>query len=392
MPHIVFEQISHLDFPKVSDGVEFSFIANSKHESKISVKVDGQEFLLTKKAKESSQINPLEILKADKATRPSKAYPIKKALNAFLDAYGVKTIFSNISNLKDNTKQSNKYLKEIDYFLNDFNTQKEIWVEIGFGSGRHLLHQAKKNPDILLIGLEIHTPSIEQVLKQIELQEISNVLILNYDARLFLEFLKSNSVGKIFVHFPVPWEKKPHRRVYSKEFVDEALRVLNMDGTLELRTDSREYFDFALSILTNLTQCHIDIDINKDLDISSKYEDRWKKMGKNIYDLILHNNTISPVQNIESSFEFDKINIEKIKDTLPKKSLVEEDYFVHFENFYSINDNSALIEVTFGSFNRPVSKYIYINDLQPSYFQGKPLITKANIKAHEKIKAILSND
>ena len=34
-----------------------------------------------------------------------------------------------------------------------------------------------------------------------------------------MEFIESNKVGKIFVHFPVPWDKKPHRRIYSDEFV-----------------------------------------------------------------------------------------------------------------------------------------------------------------------------
>ncbi|MCK9336654.1 MAG: tRNA (guanosine(46)-N7)-methyltransferase TrmB [Arcobacteraceae bacterium] len=392
MPHIVFEDKKEIQFPKKVDDIEFIFEAVSKHESKILTKVGELEFLLSKKEKSSKDGRCLHILKSDKATRPSKAYVIKKALTAFVDTYGVEPTFSNINNLKDYTKQSNTYLKEIDYFTNDFNTTKEVWVEIGFGSGRHLLHQAKKNPDILIIGLEIHTPSIEQVLRQIELQEIENVLILNYDARLFLEFLNSNSVGKIFVHFPVPWEKKPHRRVYSKEFVDEALRVLALNGTLELRSDSKEYFDFSLGILTDLTQCHIEIDINKDLEISSKYEDRWKKLGKNIYDLTLTNNILSPSSQNESSFEFDSIDINGLQEKLPTKSLVKDDYFVHFEKLYTITANSVLVEVTFGSFNKPLSKFILIENSKARYLQGNPLITKANTKAHKTINEILKND
>lgn len=387
MPHIVFENNQTLTFPKNFDGVEFEALATTPYESKILTKVDGFEFLLTKKPKDNS----FEILKADKATRPPKAYVIKKALDAFIKLYNVRTKFSNISNIKDNTKQSNEFLKEIDFFTDSFNISKEIWVEIGFGSGRHLLHLAKKNPDILLIGLEIHTPSIEQVLKQIELQEIPNVLILNYDARLFLEFLKSNSVGKIFVHFPVPWEKKPHRRVYSKEFVDEALRVLKLNGSLELRTDSKEYFDFALNILTSLNKCKISIDINKDLEISSKYEDRWKKQGKNIYDLILTNPSISEQKELDGDFEFRNINSKSISN-LPQKSIVEKNYFVHFQNNFTISEESSLIEVTFGSFNKPISKFILIQNNKARYFQGKPLYTKANLDSHKKITEILAND
>ena len=86
-------------------------------------------------------------------------------------------------------------------------------------TGIYLLHQAKKNPDTLFIGLEIHTPSAQQVLKQIELQNLDNIWVVNYDARLFLEMLPSNICSQIFVHFPVPWDKKPHRRVISKSFL-----------------------------------------------------------------------------------------------------------------------------------------------------------------------------
>ncbi|MEJ5168504.1 MAG: tRNA (guanosine(46)-N7)-methyltransferase TrmB, partial [Arcobacteraceae bacterium] len=186
MPHIVFEKLVNPFIPKRIGSTEFVCEAISPHESKIVVKTLDGEFLLTKKEKSSKSSTVFEILKSDKSTRPSKAYVIKKVLQDFKDAYGIKTTFENINNLKDNTKQSNEFLKEIDYFMNSFKPSQEVWVEIGFGSGRHLLYQAKKNPNITFVGLEIHTPSIEQVLKQIELQDIKNVLILNYDARLFL--------------------------------------------------------------------------------------------------------------------------------------------------------------------------------------------------------------
>ena len=106
------------------------------------------------------------------------------------------------------------------------------------------MYQASNNPDTLFIGLEIHTPSAQQVLKQIDLQGLTNVWIVNYDARLFLEMIPSNLCEKIFVHFPVPWDKKPHRRVISKDFLLESLRVLKVDGKLELRTDSDNYFEY----------------------------------------------------------------------------------------------------------------------------------------------------
>jgi tRNA (guanine-N7-)-methyltransferase len=256
-----------------------------------------------------------------------------------------------------------------------------------------LLHQAKTNPNIQFVGLEIHYPSIEQLLKQLELQNITNVLVVNYDARLFMEFIESNKVGKIFVHFPVPWDKKPHRRIYSNEFVNEALRVLKVTGTLELRTDSRKYFDYCTELLTNLPKGRIVIDINKDLAVSSKYEDRWKKQGKNIYDVVLEAHNIDANINLNFDFSFDfKVNFEDTLKNIPTKSIIEKNYFIHVEELYVIEEtkDSGLIKLTMGNFDRPVTKYLLAKEGKISYYQGNPLPTSANIDAHKKLKEILN--
>ena len=396
MPHIVFEKKELISTPSSKDGVDFDFIAKSynftqktrKTEYRIALKNEGKDFLLSLKPK-----NEHFMIKADKVTRISPVTLVKNALNAYVNLNESNILFSNTNILKLKEEAPNQYLKDINYFVDEFNTTKEIQIEIGFGSGRHLLHQAKSNPNIQFIGLEIHYPSIEQLLKQLELQNITNVLVVNYDARLFMEFIESNKVGKIFVHFPVPWDKKPHRRIYSNEFVNEALRVLKVTGTLELRTDSRKYFDYCTELLTNLPKGRITIDINKDLAVSSKYEDRWKKQGKNIYDVVLEAQDIDKNIDLNFDFSFDfKIDFNKILTTIPTKSLIEKNYFIHIEELYTIENknNSGLIKLTMGNFDRPVTKYIHVDEGSVSYYQGNPLPTSSNINAHEKLKEILN--
>ncbi|MDK2063859.1 tRNA (guanosine(46)-N7)-methyltransferase TrmB [Aliarcobacter butzleri] len=396
MPHIVFEKNELLKTPSIKDGVSFEFIAKSynftstprRDEYKIAVKDQDKDFLLSIKPKDDDLM-----IKSDKVTRLSPVSLIKKALNYYVELNHSKILFSNTNNLQVKKELKNEYLKDINYFVDDFKTDKEIQIEIGFGSGRHLLHQAKSNLNIQFIGLEIHYPSIEQLLKQLEIQNITNVLVVNYDARLFMEFIESNKVGRIFVHFPVPWDKKPHRRIYSNEFVNEALRVLKIGGTLELRTDSRKYFDFCTEVLTNLPKGRITIDINKDLAVSSKYEDRWKKQGKNIYDVVLEAWNEDENINLNYDFSFDfEANFNKIINSIPKKSMIEKNFFVHIEEIYTIleKDNSGLIKITMGNFDRPVTKYILIENKRISYYQGNPLPTSANIDAHKKLIEILS--
>lgn len=398
MPHIVFEKnFNPLETPSKKDDVSFNFVAKSynftskirKPEYKICVEKENKEFLLTLKTKDDDYL-----VKADKVTRVTPVQIVKDAINSYVERVDGNIKFSNTQNFNQKVKPTQEYLKDIDFFLHDFKTDKEINIEIGFGSGRHLLHQAKENPHIQYIGLEIHTPSIEQLLKQVKIQELENILVVNYDARLFMEFINSNKVGRIFVHFPVPWDKKPHRRIYSNAFINEALRVLKVEGTLELRTDSRKYFDYCTELLTNLPNGRITIDINKNLKVSSKYEDRWKRQGKNIYDVVLECNQEDEDINLDYDFTFDEdIKFDEIIKTLSTKAIVKDDYFIHVEDLFTIEEeNSGLIQVTFGSFDRPLSKYIFVKNGKASYFQDLPLPTSANIKAHNKLKEILKDD
>ncbi len=399
MPHLVLKREDLLKTPSTLDGVEFNFIAKSynftdkprKTEYKIGVldTNENRQFMLGLKEKDEDYL-----LKSDKTTRVTPVDIMKNAINKYAIANKSEILFSN-TNITTGVKNDveHKYLKDINYFVEDFQTDKEVQIEIGFGSGRHLLYQAKQNPDVQFIGLEIHTPSIEQLLKHLELENITNVLVVNYDARLFMEFIKSNKVGKIFVHFPVPWDKRPHRRIYSNEFINEALRVLKVGGTLELRTDSRKYFDYCMDLLTNLPKGRLTIDINKDLEVSSKYEDRWKKMGKNIYDVVLEAWNEDEDINLNYDFSFDfEIDFNNCLKTVITDTIVEKNYFVHVVELYTIEDrnNSGLIKVTMGNFDRPVTKFLFVENGKISYFQGNPLPTSSNIDAHKKIKEILN--
>ncbi|MEA3498210.1 MAG: tRNA (guanosine(46)-N7)-methyltransferase TrmB [Campylobacterota bacterium] len=385
MPHILLEK--HNDI-KLDNGknlkATFNFIAKSKYDQKIGAVIEDKEVLLTKVEK-----NGNDLIKLDNPTRLTPVSLMKEVLNDYASIANSKLLFTNTHSIYNRMETEKTYLKNISYFENEFKTNKEIWVEVGFGSGVHLLHQAKQNPDKLVIGLEIHTPSIEQVLKQVKLDNIENVLILNYDARLFLEFLDSNSVGRIFVHFPVPWDKKPHRRVMSVEFIEESLRVLKIDGTLELRTDSPNYFEYSSGLLDHFKDYPSTIEKNKDLAVTSKYEARWKRQAKDIWDVTIVSNKNSSEVILDGDFSFSHIeDMDRLKERIKATETIKDKFLVHFENIYEIDtveNKGLLVKVTFGSFNRPVTKYIIIQNNEARYFQGDPIKTKVNLISHKMI-------
>lgn len=332
------------------------------------------------------------LIKGDKITRPSQVAILQQVLKDYRDLTKTKPTNSNIDSKKDKTLKVSPFLKTMEYFADSFRTDKSILVEVGFGSGRHLLHQAKKNPDKLVIGLEIHKPSIEQVLVQCSLQKIDNILVVDYDARTFLEFLKSNSVEQIFVHFPVPWDKKPHRRVISEAFINESKRVLSVGGSLELRTDSDNYFAYSFGEFINQPKVELHVNKNQDLEISSKYEDRWKRQEKDIYDITMVNKETSPDISSIGRLKFDEIiDFKKLKNNFEELTLRGDGFFAHIENIYEINDNEGFVRVSFGASQRNEHSYIYIKKDEVSYLPDNVLATKDNVKAHDLIKEHLWN-
>jgi len=347
----------------------------------IGIEYAGEEFLLQLKPDEKEYL-----LKYDKVTRPLKVNLLKEALDVVSKELGLEILSSNIAASNAKPALSSEYFKKIEDFENIIYPKEKVSVEVGFGSGRHLLHQAKKNPDTLFIGLEIHTPSAQQVLKQIALQELDNIWVVNYDARLFLEMLPSNICEQIFVHFPVPWDKKPQRRVISPSFLDESMRVLQKDGRLELRTDSDKYFWYSLETFFSVPKVEVEVRKNEALEVTSKYEARWLRQEKDIYDVYVKCTQESEDKQVDIDFNFIGVKYTQgIEDRLPQKALVFDGYFIHFERVYKISEQSLLIKCAFGSFDRPEHKYILLEKDTCRYFVSAPVKTTVNFHAHQEL-------
>jgi len=221
MPNIHTKELPALNLPFSQDGYDFIY-QTKQNDTRVLLMVQFQEkkFFLEIIKRDNDYL-----IRAEKLTRFSPIFIIQNAIKTLSIYLNLSLTFSNIDSKKNNVHLLNEsiYLKKIDYFVDKFIVPKNLIVEIGFGSGRHLLFQAKNTPNTTFIGIEIHKPSIEQLIKQCKLQNIDNILILDYDARIFLELLPSLSLQKIFVHFPVPWDKKPDRRIISPSFILKAL-------------------------------------------------------------------------------------------------------------------------------------------------------------------------
>jgi len=391
MPHLKVSPFDSSDIENhlaQSDLMTFRATSLTSSDEVIGIELGGEEFLI--------QIKPdtaATLVKYDKVTRPLKVNLLKEALDRVSKELNLQVKSSNITIHNTKAALSSEYFKKIEDFEDITYPKEKISVEVGFGSGKHLLYQAQKNPDTLFIGLEIHTPSAQQVLKQIELQGLENIWVVNYDARLFLEMLPSNACEQIFVHFPVPWDKKPHRRVISPTFLDESMRVLRKDGRLELRTDSDNYYWYALETFFAVPKTQVEIRKNEALEVTSKYEARWLRQEKDIYDVYVKCLEDSEEKKLSISFNFNGVKYTKgLEERLSKKAMVFDGFFVHFERMYKSQSGVLLVKCAFGSFDRPEHKYILLDENECRYFVSAPVRTQVNYEAHKKLMELLSSE
>jgi len=388
MPHLHIKEFKDIQYPQRVDEVVFNFSVfnvNHTNDTLISVTVEDDTFFLLHRNDSNKNL-----LKSDKLTRPASIYNVHKALLAYAKVSGIEVLSSNVPEYDKNVHlEEVSSLKKIEFFATKFPDADDIRIEVGFGSGRHLLHQAVSNPEILFIGIEIHRPSIEQVLKQITIQKINNLLVLDYDARLFMELVPSNRVSKVYVHFPVPWDKKPHRRVISTAFIEEVNRTLQVGGTLELRTDSENYYAYSYETFIAFNKTTLLINKNKDIAVSSKYEDRWKKMEKNIYDVTMINEEFSDDLFIEGNFDFQECSLSRDEIcALHSKTEKFEEGFIHFERIYE-NQKQFLIRLSMGSFDRPEHLYLHLENKNVSYYPQLPLRSRSNLLVHKYLDGVL---
>ncbi|EAL1043299.1 tRNA (guanosine(46)-N7)-methyltransferase TrmB, partial [Campylobacter jejuni] len=378
MPNFKSKKIKEINLPCSKDDVEFLWLAKNDNVSLIYTKVQEESFFLQIKKAQNGFV-----IKGDKHTKPSKIGYLQKALKIFKEGF-CEDIINEAFGLKNNA-----LIEKTPFIVDNFDEllsklQGKIYIEIGFGSGRHLLYQAKENPNVLILGVEIYNPALTQVAKLAKAQNVNNILLIQSDARLLLSVLKSKSVEKIFLHFPVPWDKKPHRRVIGKDFCKECARVLTQNGRFELRTDSFEYFNFTLEQFLTFPVPKFSLRKNENLEISSKYEDRWKKQEKNIYDLWVWNFN-QECRNYElnefnlSSVEFSKEDLKKIEQNFKNITIKKDDFFLHFESIYK-QDENLLLKVAFGAFNKPEHCYLHLDKTIDFAFK-EPFKIQENIKA-----------
>jgi len=120
---------------------------------------------------------------------------------------------------------------------------KPLWLEIGFGGGEHLVHQAQQNPDVTFLGVEPYLNGMAMLLGKIRKAGVNNIRLHHGDARFVMDVLPANSVAKAFLLYPDPWPKARHhrRRFVTQDHLKPLHHVLQPGAKLRIATDIEDY-------------------------------------------------------------------------------------------------------------------------------------------------------
>ena len=173
-----------------------------------------------------------------------------------------------------------------------FARQAPTILEIGFGMGETTAHIAERQPGINFLGVEVHSPGVGSLLKQISEQHLQNVRIIQHDAvEVVHDMIPPASLHGIHIFFPDPWPKKRHhkRRLLQAAFVSELATRLEPQGYVHVATDWQEYAEHILQVLSaepslvNTAEAYATHPAYRPL---TKFEARGLKLGHGVWDIV----------------------------------------------------------------------------------------------------------
>ncbi|MEP9387040.1 tRNA (guanosine(46)-N(7))-methyltransferase TrmB [Mesorhizobium sp. KR9-304] len=124
----------------------------------------------------------------------------------------------------------------------------DVRLEIGFGGGEHLLHEASNHPETGFIGVEPFVNSMAKTMTALTQKPLANLRVHDDDATRLLDWLPDRCLAGIDLLYPDPWPKKKHwkRRFVSQVNLGRFARVLKVGGSFRFASDIDSYVNWTL--------------------------------------------------------------------------------------------------------------------------------------------------
>lgn len=135
---------------------------------------------------------------------------------------------------------------------------REIWLEVGFGGGEHVLAQIAAHPEVGYIASEVFENGVCSLLTRLfpEGQEETGPVppllrLWDDDARALLTGLPEGALDRLFLMFPDPWPKSRHakRRFVHPGNLPVVARALKPGAEWRVASDDPTYQEWVTDVM-----------------------------------------------------------------------------------------------------------------------------------------------
>lgn len=165
---------------------------------------------------------------------------------------------------------------------------RKIVLDIGYGMGETTARMAAANPDLFIFAIDIHRPGAGALLREIELNGMTNVRLLDGDVTELLPFIPDASLDEIRVYFPDPWPKSRHhkRRLLQTPFIEAMTAKLKPEGIWHLATDWEPYAEWMLEVFAEVPALHGGVVPKPEYRPTTRFEGQGIRKGHKVNDLV----------------------------------------------------------------------------------------------------------
>jgi len=132
---------------------------------------------------------------------------------------------------------------------NFFKNDRPIVLELGCGKGEYTVGLAEKYPDKNFIGIDLKGSRMWRGATDAREAGLTNVAFVRVKIEQILHFFDPNEVSEIWLTFSDPQPKYERRRLSSPRFLNLYRQLLQKDGLIHIKTDSRELFDYTMEVI-----------------------------------------------------------------------------------------------------------------------------------------------
>jgi len=170
-----------------------------------------------------------------------------------------------------------------------FGNERPIIVELGCGKGEYTVGLAEKFPEKNFIGIDIKGARLWKGARESYHRNIANAAFLRTRIEFIESFFAPGEIDEIWITFPDPQPKRKRekKRLPGPVFLNIYRRILKDNGIIHLKTDNRELFDYALSvvkansleIISSSTDLYSQFPGDPLLSIRTYYEEKFLEQG-----------------------------------------------------------------------------------------------------------------